>query len=206
MATPFKTVLKNSLTEPRLVDVKFWVFSKRVNRVAFGEPDSDPPPVLVCKPLPIFGISSLLKQYDQYFNDCMYAIRSQRHSHFSCLTLWLVLSGGFSEASDNTTFYSPHPPNVPNFTDVYDYESDSDLDDETEGTSYPGPKRVLVMDDSKSGSPSPAEEKGRISPRPFTFELPVAPKSGKSRIIDHSQREVISRAPLDCSHPRRCPS
>ena len=45
-----------------------------------------------------------------------------------------VLSGGFSEAANPTTFYSPFPATIPDYCDDYDYDSDSDLDEHDDTT------------------------------------------------------------------------
>ncbi len=48
------------------------------------------------------------------------------------LSLLTVLSPGFSEAAHTTHLYAPFPKDEQDYTDVYDYESDSDLDDESD--------------------------------------------------------------------------
>ncbi|KAI0697256.1 hypothetical protein BC835DRAFT_777454 [Cytidiella melzeri] len=103
-----ETALKLSLSLPQPVDVKFWVFSKRIR---VRQPDSATSVTRVCEPLEVFGISLILKD-TEYFQH--------------------LLSTGFSESARTTNFYSSFPPEEQTYTNDYDYESDSDLDTDSE--------------------------------------------------------------------------
>ena len=61
--TPTESALNLSLSSPRSVDVKFWVFSKRI-RVT--HPESGLPRTTICAPREVFGISSILKSIDYF--------------------------------------------------------------------------------------------------------------------------------------------
>lgn len=66
--TPVEAALKLSMTLPQPIDVKFWIFSKRI-RIDGSDRDGTPSSVQASHPLHVFAISSVLK-HTEYFKDC----------------------------------------------------------------------------------------------------------------------------------------
>lgn len=62
--TPAQAALQASLSTPVLVDVKFWLFSRRI-RVSSSQP-REPTVLKVVNPLPVYGISLILL-HTEYF-------------------------------------------------------------------------------------------------------------------------------------------
>lgn len=146
--TPTQAALQTSLFSPELVDIKFWVFSRRVS--ADTSQLDEPTSFRVVNPLPVYGISLVLLHTEHFRK------RKQPFSYSvpSIQTFLTVLSSGFAESSAESTFYAPYPPEEPEFVDDYDYASDSDLEDES-GANY---------DDWEVEIPQPRIVRQNISP------------------------------------------
>lgn len=65
--TPTQATLQASLSGPVLVDVKFWLFSRRT-RASSSQP-GEASALRVVNPLPVYGISLILL-HTEYFRQC----------------------------------------------------------------------------------------------------------------------------------------
>ncbi|KAI0093007.1 hypothetical protein BDY19DRAFT_921461 [Irpex rosettiformis] len=183
--TPTETALKLSLSLPQPVDVKFWVFSKR-NRVS--KPGSSVPQTVVCEPLEVFGISSILRRTD-YFEK--------------------LLSNGFLESTKSTHFYSPFPEGENDYIDDYDYESDSDLDvDESEFDDDDSPAGNFKASQSSSPSKSESDDPDdtmatKAVPMPVSDKFPPATefKSEESSFSNMLTNDSVGNTPIESAIP-----
>lgn len=133
--------LKESLHSPTFLDVKFFAFSRR----SYGPDDV----VRVDKPQHVLAMSSVLKKVD-YFDK--------------------LLSNGFAESNDRTSLDAGFPGDKDPYTDEYDYESDSDLEEDGES----------VDEETDATPPQRRSGKGREMSAPSG---PGAQRKGQCQLI-----------------------
>lgn len=112
--------MKESMHSVSFLDVKFFAFSRR----QFSEDGT----VRVDKPQHVLAISSVLREVE-YFDKRTYR-GIMRHVWVTSTFIHIVLSGGFAESNGRTSVDAAFPEDQAPYTDEYDYESDSDLEDD----------------------------------------------------------------------------
>ncbi|OCH92497.1 hypothetical protein OBBRIDRAFT_751320 [Obba rivulosa] len=99
--TPSQQLLKRTLYSQCPTDIKFWVFSRRTV--------SQDDVIRVDRPLHVFASSAIVKEVS---------------------TLNRLLEGGFKESCSRVKLDSDFPERAKPYTEEYDYDSDSDLEDD----------------------------------------------------------------------------
>lgn len=112
-----RAALLASVTGRPFEDVKFFAFSRRTRNG------------MVDAPLPLLANSALIHKASSHFD--FGEVSTIRYSGVHGSSIALVFAAGFSE-SGITDMDSPYPTARPTSTEMYDYTSDSDLEDEDE--------------------------------------------------------------------------
>ncbi|CCL99841.1 uncharacterized protein FIBRA_01865 [Fibroporia radiculosa] len=138
--TLVERALKESLHSPTFLDIKFYVFSRRSYMDDSGV-------VRIDKPRHVLAISSVLKKTD-YFEK--------------------LLSSGFAESNaGRVPLNAPFPEDVSPYTDEYDYESDSDLEDEEPSDFIEDVAMLTSHSDGKDKKPSGRPQVSEFSDHPL---------------------------------------